>query len=664
MLRAIAFTFIGFFLMSCDIGKLDFFSSFNQSDADIFHPQPIDDFTLLDHAGASHQLTYYDDANAIVIMVHGNGCPIVRNGLADFKALQNTFKSKNIRFFMLNSNLHDTRENIAKEAKEWGITIPILVDDDQLIGESLELSRTAEIRILDPKKMKISYRGPSSARLGYEVQKNKAIEAYAESALNNFLENKKIKTVTHSLKGCLINFPRKQPNIHPEISYTETIAPLLNKKCQGCHNDTGIGPWSMSSYSMIKGFAPMIREVVRLKRMPPWDADPKIGLWEHDRSLSVLERQNLVHWIESGAPRGGGIDPLIASHDQFSRDWVHGEPDVTINLPAYQLPASGILDYKFPILDNPLTEDVWLAGLDVLPGDPKGLHHTFIGSAHKEIFNNASFSQNELASFNSKSNLLAYWAPGNEDAMYPNGTGVLLKPGEKIIPELHYTTYGRSSVDRTQLALYFHEEPPKKILRFGQIFDFTLRIPAHVRSHKEQAYNYIEKDMHIYMFAAHAHYRGKSAKFTLEYPSGQKEVLLSVPNYDADWQLGYKLKQPKFVPAGSRLIFEVIYDNSIHNLKNPDPTRDVPWGVQISEEMLVGIFLFSWDDEKPDNITHNAERMQQTVWMGSLDQNMDGMLAREEVPKSFRRTFYRAFHLGDKDKNDMLDYQELMSTIK
>ena len=61
---------------------------------------------------------------------------------------------------------------------------------------------------------------------------------------------------------------------------------------------------------MIKGFAPMIREVVRTERMPPWHADPHYSVFSNDRSLTKDEVKTLVHWIEAGAPRGTGGDPL------------------------------------------------------------------------------------------------------------------------------------------------------------------------------------------------------------------------------------------------------------------------------------------------------------------------------------------------------------------
>jgi len=94
----------------------------------------VDDFMLLDHTGKAQQLYYQSDASAVVLIVQGNGCQIVRSTLADFKALRDDYANNGVRVFMINSNLQDTRQAIAKEAKDWDIDIPILHDSAQIIG--------------------------------------------------------------------------------------------------------------------------------------------------------------------------------------------------------------------------------------------------------------------------------------------------------------------------------------------------------------------------------------------------------------------------------------------------------------------------------------------------------------------------------------------------
>ena len=136
----------------------------------------VDNFRLYDHQGASHELYYYDDAKAVVFMVQGNGCPIVRNAMPRFKELKDQYADKGVQFLMLNSNLQDNRESVSREAKEFGYDIPILVDETQIIGESLNLIRTGEVFVLDPKTWTVAYHGALDDRLTYENQKQVATE--------------------------------------------------------------------------------------------------------------------------------------------------------------------------------------------------------------------------------------------------------------------------------------------------------------------------------------------------------------------------------------------------------------------------------------------------------------------------------------------------------
>ena len=125
---------------------------------------------------------------------------------------------------------------------------------------------------------------------------------------------------------------------------------------------------------MIKGFAPMIREVIRTERMPPWHADPHYGAFKNDRALSSDNIKALVHWIEAGAPRGAGSDPL-ADLKKTWPEWSIGKPDLVLELPAYEVPATGVVPYQDVRVKNPIGRDVWLKAIDYSPGNRAVVHH-------------------------------------------------------------------------------------------------------------------------------------------------------------------------------------------------------------------------------------------------------------------------------------------------
>ncbi len=212
--------------------------------ADGYDPNDyVDNFTLLDHEGKAHELYYLQDAPAIVMMIQGNGCPIVRNAWADYKAVKDEFADQGVQFYMLNANKQDNRERLQAEADEFSYDIPILKDETQLIAESLGVKRTAEVLVISPEDWSIVYRGPVNDRLGYGEQRTKVGNHYLADALAAVLAGDKPEKRIRRSKGCIVNLPEMAKRAeHAQISYSETIAPMLEKNCASCHEEGGIAP--------------------------------------------------------------------------------------------------------------------------------------------------------------------------------------------------------------------------------------------------------------------------------------------------------------------------------------------------------------------------------------------------------------------------------------
>lgn len=612
-------------------------------------PPQVGNFMLLDQNGRAHELYYHRDAEAVVIMVQGNGCPIVRNAIGDLQALAENYGPRGVRFFMLNSNLQDDRDSIAAEAAGYGIELPVLIDDAQLVGEMLGVVRTAEVFVIDPDGWQLVYRGPMHDRITYEHQKAAADQTWLADTLDAMLAGQPVPAVSRDAVGCLVNFPQRSAD-HAAISYADTVAPILKDRCVVCHSPGGIGPWAMTSYDMVRGFAPMIREVLLTNRMPPWHADPHVGQWQGDRAISRADKQTLVHWIEAGSPRGGGPDPL-AEVGPVSTDWPLGEPDLVIELPAFEIPASGVVDYKFPVVRNPLDEGVWIEAATIIPGDRAVVHHVLAGSS--ETFD--PDAEDEESVFE---NYIIGYAPGAESYRMPPGTGVYVAPGGAYQFQMHYTPTGRATTDRTRMGLYFAATPPDNFLRHQVVLDPTIRIEPESPYHTEAAYHQFTRDAVLYTLFPHAHYRGRSSTFELQYPDGHSELLLSVPAYDFNWQRGYDFVEPKAVPAGSRLVHRTVYDNSAQNPANPDPSRTVPWGLQSWDEMLYGAFSYAWVEESSSQPLHDQQLSELAQWFGFIDTDMDGRLVWSEMPDYLKKRLVQGFDSADANGDGGLDLQE------
>ncbi len=567
----------------------------------------IENFRLFDHQGGSHELYYYDDMEAIVVMVQGNGCPIVRNAVPRFKELRDAYAEKPVQFFMLNSNLQDNRASISKEASEYGYDVPILVDDTQIIGESLDLVRTGEVFVIDPQTWTVSYHGAVDDRLEYENQKKEASKHYLKDAIDDMLAGQAVEVASTDPLGCLINFPEKTARAqHADISYSDDVAPILMDNCVNCHREGGIGPWAMTDYNMVRGFSLMIREVLRTKRMPPWHADPVHGDWANDRSLTDAEIKTLVHWIEAGAPRGEGEDALAMSDVEYS-EWTTeglGEPDFIVDIPAMEIPATGVVDYQYHHVKNPIGKDVWVHAAEIKPGDRAVLHHTIT------TFGYPITEGKRKGRLDYKGGLRGY-APGITDQAYPDDTGVFLPADATIEFQMHYTPVGRATVDESQMGVWVYDEPPTHKIVSMFVANPRIKIPPNAKNHAESVEQVIPKAALLFNLMPHAHFRGKSAQFVAVYPDGTEELLLSVPNYDFNWQTDYELKEPKYLPAGTKLVQTNWWDNSAQNPANPDPSITVTWGEQSWEEMLFGAMLLRFLTE--DEIKEYESKGQQSV---------------------------------------------------
>lgn len=541
----------------------------------------VSDFALIDHKGAFRQLYYYakdPKTRAIVLFVQGNGCPLVRKQVPELKRLRDAYSTKGVVFWMVNANRQDSREEIAKEAAEFEIDLPILLDETQMVAKGLKVNRTAEAIVIEPNTWRIRYRGAIDDRMSYETEKPETKHAYLKDALDALLADRRIKTEVTSAPGCLVTYARTEP-----VSYSETIAPMIKENCVRCHARGGIGPFAMSSYERVRGHAAMIREVLLTRRMPPWQADPHVGKFGNDFSISPEQTATLVQWIDAGAPRGKGVDPLDGYQPDLP-EWKLGKPDYIIEIPEQSVAAEGIFDYRYVTVDVPNTEDMWLRATEILPGNTRVLHHIIA----------TTIMPGEDRNRNGKS--LTGYAPGMGPDLLPKGTGRLLKGGAQIVFQLHYTASGKAEKDRSRLGLYLAKELPQQELRSNVLIDYRFKIPAGASEFTTSKSRKFDKDALLYTMNPHMHLRGKWMRYIARYPDGTEEMLLNVPNYRFDWQRNYELAEPKRIPKGTEIIVEAAWDNSPMNLNNPDPTKEVGWGDQTFNEMFFASYRYTYPD--------------------------------------------------------------------
>ncbi|PZQ61366.1 MAG: hypothetical protein DI570_12730 [Phenylobacterium zucineum] len=614
-------------------------------------PSTIDNFMLADTDYMGHELYRMSDAKVIVIVTQANGCPIVRNLAPALRELKAKYEGQGVQFLMLNSAIQDSVEAIAKEKAEFGFDAPILKDANQLVGEQLGVTRTAEFIVVDPKSWKIVYRGPLDDRLDYGSQKAKADHTWAADAIDAAIAGRPALAASKPTAGCLIDFPERGKVA--KISYAKEVAPILEKKCVACHSEGGIGPFAMTNYEMVKGFSPMIREAIRTDRMPPWNVDAHVGKFADDKSLTPAEIKTIVRWVDQGAPRGEGADPLAARR-HVAREWPMGKPDLILDIPAYTIPASGVVDYQRPVMVNPLTDGRWVKAAAFRVSERQAVHHFLTGYLNEVPADGKGNESRWGAS-------MGGYAVGAEATLWPKNVGTFLPAGGAIGVQAHYTPFGKEVTDKSQLGLYFYKpgEKPGLVMRNSVVVDNTIVIPAGAARHKETAYLTVPKEMLLYSAFPHAHYRGYASDLWLETPDGATTRLLAMPRYDFNWQREYTFAQPIKVPAGSRLIANYWYDNSKQNPANPDANKTVVWGDQSWEEMFYTAIRYRWLDETSTRLTDYDQQMDRSRMLGMFDDNLDGKIQKAELKGEFGDRLKPAFAQVDRDSSGALDAAEI-----
>ena len=614
-------------------------------------PERADNFQLTDHTRLAHELHYFKDAKAIVLMSQINGSDVSRKSASELEKLKAAYKDQGVLFYMINSK--DSRDAAAVEAKAQSFDIPILVDELQLVGESLGVQREGEIFVVDPKSgFKIAYHGPL---------------AQTAAAIDSVVAGKAVANARVEVKsGATIAFPERAKSAEfKNISYSKDVTAILQDKCVTCHQKGGIAPFAMDSYDVVKTMAPMIRESVRAERMPPYFADPHIGHFQNDQGLTAAQTKTLIHWIEAGAPRGTGEDFLKTKAGE-APEWPTylGKPDVIVDLPAFNVPAAGIVEYQNQKVPNPFTEDTWLRAISIKPGDRTVLHHVVSNHVPDPKLPKSKIPGGSVGSY----------TPGAEAQLIAKDAGAPVPGGGKLNFQMHYTTTGKASTDKTQVGFYTLKAPPKYIKRSTVVFDFGLQIPAGEARHKEVAYITTPADMYIYTLYPHSHYRGYHVELMQKDADGKESMLLSLPKYDFNWQRDYDPIEPILIKKGTKLIATWVFDNSTNNKKLNAVNKDsagspiasyndvVSTGEQSHQEMMYFRINYRWADETVDNIRNDLQsQLMASMSFGMIDDNYDGMIQQSEL-KGMMASLKPRFKALDVDGSGALDPVELKAS--
>ena len=582
-----------------------------------------------DVAGKVHSVA----GQPVVLAWTGLGCPMSKLYRPRLARLADEFVPKGVRFFLLNSNSQDAPADLKKLAADFAF--PVVRDAGGQLARRLQVERTTEVLLLDANGQ-IRYRGAVDDQFGFKETEAGGVgafrrpaptQAYLKQAIVAVLAGRPVAPAKTEPYGCALGLdeaPRGNA-----VTFHQHIEPLLQVHCQECHHTGGGGPFALETYKQAKGWAKMMAEVTAEKRMPPWNADPKVGHFKNARGLAPDEIELLADWFRAGAPKG---DPAEAPPRLvWSGDLGNGKPSHELVLPAFDVPAEGRVPYRYVSVPTQFKEDKWIRAAEFTSNTPEVVHHvlTFLhehngrarranrpwsppfdmlaplqGARPREFpywiaRNRRYLKQYQVGQGGGLHGYFLSGIVGDRPLVYPDGRAKLLPAGTSIVFQVHYNPNGKTHQSTSRLRLWFTDAPPKQAVDMHAASTVVFRIPPGAPNHEVTAVHRFQRDGLLLGLQPHMHYRGKSFRYVAEYPDGRKETLLHVPDFDFNWQHKYELAEPRWLPRGTVLRAIGTFDNSPDNPDNPDPKRSVYFGLQSEEEMFIGYFEVIWNAPQP-----------------------------------------------------------------
>jgi peroxiredoxin len=539
----------------------------------------IADFTLRDFRGREHSLEELRDAKVVVVAFLGVECPLAKLYARRLQELHERYGDDSVALLGVDSNRQDSVTELADFARKHEVGFPLLKDPGSEVADLFAASRTPEVFVLDQSRT-VRYSGAIDDQYAIGIQRKAAANNYLADAIDDLLAGKPVRRPHVAPIGCQIGRPSATPSTG-EITFAKHIAPILHRRCAECHREGEIAPFPLLTYDDVLGWEETILEVIAENRMPPWLANPEHGEFRNDARLSDEEKELLRTWVKNGSPKGD--DAELPELPQYAEGWRYREPDqvIEMNDKPFAIPAEGVVDYQYYLVDPKWDEDKYVAAAEARPDNREVVHHIIAYVVPPGV---------DPAKDHDRRMLVGY-APGSPPTVFGDGRAMHIEAGSKLLFEMHYTPNGSPQSDLSYIGVIFADrDQVKEVVDGRAAINHKFEIPPGADNHKVVARYRAKRDELLLRMMPHMHLRGKSFRYEAVYPDGTREVLLDVPKYDFNWQLSYELAEPKRLPKGTQIICTAHYDNSAGNPANPDPGETVRWGEQSWNEMMIGFF--------------------------------------------------------------------------
>jgi peroxiredoxin len=617
--------------------------------------ETIAGFRLPDHLGKEHALADFADRDLVVVAFLGTECPLAKLYAGRLQAIADEYADRGVVVVAVMSNVQDSLADIAAFVRQHKISYPVLKDRRNEVADQFGAERTPQVFLLD-RKNAVRYAGRVDDQYLVGLVRDKPTHEDLRQAIDELLAGKAVSVPKTDALGCIIGRVHKTNDDCP-ITYSRDIAPILQARCVECHRAGEIGPFELTSYEEAAGWGEMLAEVVRTRRMPPWSASPKHGVFANNRSMPTKEKELLYTWVQNGCPEGDRNDLPKPRH--FTTGWqLPRQPDLVLSMPEpFNVPADGGrggVPYQYFRVPSGFTEDKWISAAEVQPGNRSVVHHTIVYVVPPD----SDWQRDRI--------FLAAYVPGLRLDPFPAGSAKRVPAGSTFVFEMHYTPNGSVQQDKTEVGLVFADlDQVDKELITTEIGNLDFVIPPGAASHVVTATSRPTKqDLTLISLSPHMHVRGKSFRYELVLPTGEREVLLDVPAYDFNWQTRYVLAEPRRLPAGSVIFCRAVFDNSPANPANPDPTQPVRWGEQTWDEMMLGFFdvMLPRDDARKAGKKPVLTGLDLVGKFDEADADHNGGLSETEA--SANELLKQNFGAIDQNGDQLLQLNEIVAAVR
>ena len=575
-----------------------------------------------DISGARYNSAVLSTHPATVFVFVSSQCPVSNVYSPRLSALADHYRSSGVAVLGVYSDRQETIADIERSAKAHGLSFPIVKDAGNVLADRLHARVTPQAIVVDAHGA-IQYSG----RIDDNPVATRVVSNDLANAIDAVLAGKPVAPNQVVGIGCSIRRVMAAKPLAGVPTYARDIAPILRSKCEGCHHDGEVAPFSLCTYAQASAWAADIKRYTQNKQMPPWK--PEIGYGQfkdaHNRVLDQHELDVIAHWADSGAPQG---NPALApAPNRFAKGWRLGEPDIILQADKeFHLSADGEDVYRNFVIKSNFDEDRYIAGVEVHPGNPAVVHHV-IAYIDGKPMNGGKYASEALegrdhdgqpgfTSFGgpgfNPTGMLAGWAPGNDPYLLPDGVANRVPKGSRVVIQVHYHKDGKPETDLTRIGVHFCKTTIDKVITGGISINFGFKIPPGAERYEAHGMwltgngNDIDfttaeltSDQHIVAVTPHMHLLGKEMKVWAVLPNGTEKPLVWIKDWDFNWQMTYMLKEPIAAPKGTRIKMVAYFDNSERNLRNPNRLHPmtVGWGESTFDEMCIAFVSTTKDAE-------------------------------------------------------------------